>query len=1834
MQKVKKYSRQILVFFMVIATALTCFLILAPKADAAANGQYYIKLVITDRTHGSWPSTQWKNCANGAGNIYIYTKANNGAGAEKSGTTWSCYCKAGEWDVKNGTFTYYNGSSQKNQDASINTPVNGFPYQIDASAIRNNNGTYRTHQTFHLYVSNNNSDWTEIFSYEEEVMEGKKYYFDDNKIVDSSKYPYATTATVTAGANEVKVNRNGTSVTSDYTASATDQYGVGFVNSAWSTSNASLTSNSVSGLVNTATFKNSTDAKDYSVTFTASFPSGNTSNTGKTASKTVTVRVPHTLTVDTNGGSSVNNITGYYTDESVTVTSPTKTAYDFAGWEKTSGEGTASTNGFTFGNGNATVKAKWTPHPYVINYAPDGGNVSVESQNYTTESTGLTLPTPTRDGYTFKGWVVSNAVGNWTLNEPVTSGALKGKYGNITAKATWEANNYTLTFDKNDADRIGSAVCDTANKTVTFDSAVGALPTASMNGYTFDGWFTAANGGTQVTAEAVYKTADNSTVYAHWTPIDYTVKFNTNDGEYLADYTYNIENGTLPSAVRAGYTFKDWTVTSASGNWANGAVISENADLGGKWGDVTLRAAWTVNNYEVTFDLNDGTRVGDAVLENRTMTATYDAVLGTLPEPTFTAYIFDGWFTEAEGGIKVTEDTLYKTAGNTTYYAHWTPIVYTAEFDPNNGAFDGMAINEKKSLNYTIENTFIFPEASRTGYTFEFWITALGTDSNWDADGTFDAGQTSDVHMYGNVTFAAKWDDNSYTLSFDLNDTDRLMTAECDTVNKIVNYDSAVGELPVPSMTAYTFDGWFTEAEGGEEYTAETVYKTAGNRTLYAHWTPIEYTVSYRVVGGTVSGDTVYTIEDELTLEVPDKTGFVFTQWIVTTTGGSWTNGQTFGVDALKAGKGNWGDVQMMAMFTDRYYKITWIINGVQSTSDVKYNTMPSHANPVINDDPRYEYTFLGWDPEIVPATADAVYVAQFTTTNKVYTLNWKDADGTILHTEKVAYDSNIVKQTPPTKDGYSSAWKNLPEKMPARDLDIVVEYVPLEYTITWANDDGTVLETDTALYNEIPSYDGAAPSKATDSKYSYTFIGWTPELSPIKGDTTFTAVYKNEPVTYNITWNLYNSDGSLNTTFRTTAPYGQAIADIPSIPKISGYAGEWKNIPETMPDSDITIRGDYVYGARTVTWVLDTDKSVETVVMDGNAPVYTMGTPQKNPTAEYSFTFKGWAPAPDGSVIANLPAVNGSDVTYYAVYDRTPVEYTVTWVADDTVVDTASVAYGAAIPTVTVPAKTGYTGAWNFTGTSMPARNITITAVYTPIKYTVTWNINGTVVDEQWDYGVTPVYSGVPVKEPTATKEFTFAGWDKEVVPVAGNTTYTAVFTDSPRKYAVTFWSDGETIATVNVECGAEIQLVELPEKEGYTGEWADVPETMPTENIIIKAKYTPKQYTITWVTPDGVFTTQADYDSIPSFGENDPTKASTAEKDFTFSGWYPALTPVKGNSTYTAQFSESKRKYNAVFMVNGVVYETRQIGFGDEITTPDVPEREGYIGKWSTPYRVMPAMDITLTASYTARTYTVLWKVDGLTVYSATVAYGQLIPEKDVPEKPGYIGAWDNDLIGMPARDLVINAVYSLETYNVRWNVGGDIGEDKASYGTDFQYLFISAELPDAIRVTVKGKPITNYNYNKSTGMLLIPGSAIVGDIYITESAAEGYNNVYITIGNGGSSNTAEVTKDGMAYHTQIYAPDGYLLPESVEIYLDGVLVTRGYTYDSDSGKLTINGEIMSGELEIKATCPVDPNYVPPTPDDGDEDDGHHGGLFGWLYDFFESLARFFRRIFGMAS
>ncbi len=71
-------------------------------------------------------------------------------------------------------------------------------------------------------------------------------------------------------------------------------------------------------------------------------------------------------------------------------------------------------------------------------------------------------------------------------------------------------------------------------------------------------------------------------------------------------------------------------------------------------------------------------------------------------------------------------------------------------------------------------------------------------------------------------------------------------------------------------------------------------------------------------------------------------------------------------------------------------------------------------------------------------------------------------------------------------------------------------------FTVTWKNYDGTILETDERVKSEPPpTYNGETPAKASDEQYEYTFKGWSPEITAVNGDTTYTAQFESKPHTY-----------------------------------------------------------------------------------------------------------------------------------------------------------------------------------------------------------------------------------------------------------------------------------------------------------------------------------------------------------------------------------------------------------------------------------------------------------------------------------------------------------------------------------------------------------------------------------------------------------------------------------------------------------------------------------------------------------------------------------------------
>ena len=211
-----------------------------------------------------------------------------------------------------------------------------------------------------------------------------------------------------------------------------------------------------------------------------------------------------------------------------------------------------------------------------------------------------------------------------------------------------------------------------------------------------------------------------------------------------------------------------------------------------------------------------------------------------------------------------------------------------------------------------------------------------------------------------------------------------------------------------------------------------------------------------------------------------------------------------------------------------RSYEITWKNDdgSVIETVDVAYGEVPAHNGASKADTDEFTYPFAGWTPEITAVTGPAEYKATFNAAKRKYKITWKDAHETLAAT----YEEYGKVPTPPvlafdinpkyTVIGYSPELKAVTGDATYTVLFQENEQAggsPASYTITWKNDDGSVIDTTTMAYGKMPVH--ADATKADDNQYSYTFTGWTPEIAAVTGDATYTATYekKDLSVTYGL---------------------------------------------------------------------------------------------------------------------------------------------------------------------------------------------------------------------------------------------------------------------------------------------------------------------------------------------------------------------------------------------------------------------------------------------------------------------------------------------------------------------------------------------------------------------------------------------------------------------------------------------------------------------------------------------------------------------------------------------
>ena len=292
----------------------------------------------------------------------------------------------------------------------------------------------------------------------------------------------------------------------------------------------------------------------------------------------------YTITFDTNGGNEIAPITQDYGTKITAPADPTRKGYTFKGWDKEIPE--------TMPAENITVKAQWEINQYTITFDTNGGSeIAPITQDYGTE---ITAPdNPTRKGYTFK---------SWDKEIPETMPA-----DNITVKAQWEINQYTITFDTNGGSEIAPITQD-------YGTAITAPADPTRKGYTFKGW-----------DKEIPETmpAENITVKAQWEINQYTITFDTNGGSEIAPITqdYGTEITAPADPTRKGYTFKGWDKEIPE------TMPAEN---------ITVKAQWGINQYTITFDTNGGSEIAP-------ITQDYGTAITAPDNPTRKGYTFKGW---------------------------------------------------------------------------------------------------------------------------------------------------------------------------------------------------------------------------------------------------------------------------------------------------------------------------------------------------------------------------------------------------------------------------------------------------------------------------------------------------------------------------------------------------------------------------------------------------------------------------------------------------------------------------------------------------------------------------------------------------------------------------------------------------------------------------------------------------------------------------------------------------------------------------------------------------------------------------------------------------------------------------------------------------------------------------------------------------------------------------------------------------------------------------------------------------------------------------------------
>ncbi len=873
----------------------------------------------------------------------------------------------------------------------------------------------------------------------------------------------------------------------------------------------------------------------------------------------------YTVTLDANGGTtSTTTLTVTYDSTYGILPVPTRTGYTFEGWYTSASGGTPVTSSTKVSITSAqTLYAHWSANEYTVTFNANGGTTDTTSKTVTYDSMYGDLPTPTKEGYTFVGWHTKASGGTQFLDSTKVSIT-----SNQTLYAHYSQNTYTVKFDAN------TGTTSVTSKDVVYDSTYGTLPVPTKTGYTFNGWFTDKETGTEITSSTIVKITSTQTLYAHWQVNTYTISFDTNGGNEISTTvtaTYGSTYGTLPIPTKTGYTFAGWYTSASEGEKITSSTKVTTTS------NQTLYAHWTADTYKVTANANNGTipaTTGWTVAsDSKTSTkdVTYASTYGELPSPTRTGYTFAGWYTSASGGTKITSSTKVNITSNQTIYAHWTANTFTVTVDSNTGtipATTGWTVasdSKTATKSVTYDSTYgTLPTPTKTGYTFDGWYTS--------ASGGTPVTSSTKVSITSAQTLYAHWSANTYTVTFNANG------GTTDTTSKTVTYDSTYGDLPTPTRTGYTFNGWYTATSGGTQVTSSTKVNITSAQTLYAHWTANTYTVTFNANGGTTDTASKTVTYDSTygDLPTPTRTGYTFNGWYTKTSNGTQILSTTkVSITANQTLYALW------TANTNTAYKVVhWQqnIGGTASSHDSTNYTVANTENltgttgasitPAVKS-----YTgFTAPSTQTTTIAADGSTTVNYYYTRNSYTLTVNKSIGVASVTGAGTYEYGASVtvgysiSTGYTYTGITGDKTTTKFTMPASNTTVQVNAKANTYKVTVNANSGTIPATtgwtvasDGITATKDVTYDSTYGDLPTPTRTGYKFAGWYTAAS---GGTKVTSSTKvsitaNQTLYAHWTANTYtvtfDANGGTTSTTTLTVTYDSTYGELPT-PTKTGY--------------------------------------------------------------------------------------------------------------------------------------------------------------------------------------------------------------------------------------------------------------------------------------------------------------------------------------------------------------------------------------------------------------------------------------------------------------------------------------------------------------------------------------------------------------------------------------------------------------------------------------------------------------------------------------------------------